>query len=97
MSYRFADYLRAGSGRPEIARKLSAKLYDIPLLWVQWKTPDDGQRNCPKHEDFCSKNKLEKLAHLSGFVIRIYHDARSPERQIKESEPQANLNGNSEA
>jgi len=29
MSYRFADSLRAGSGRPEPARKLSANLYDI--------------------------------------------------------------------
>ena len=23
------------------------------------KTPDDGQRNCPKHENFYSKNKFE--------------------------------------
>ena len=45
------------------------------------KTPDDGQRNCPKNEEFYSKNKFEKLAHLVGFVIRIYHDARSPKRQ----------------
>ena len=52
MSYRFADSLRAGSGR-----------------------------NCPKHVEFYSKNKSEKLVHLVGFIIRIYHDARSPERQ----------------
>jgi len=44
---------------------------------------DDGQRNCPKHVEFHSKNKIEKLVHLVGFVIRIYHDARSPERQIR--------------
>ena len=25
------------------------------------KTPDDGQRNCPKHIEFYSKNKFEKL------------------------------------
>ena len=30
---------------------------------------------------FYSKNKFEKLVHLVGFIIRIYHDARSPERQ----------------
>ena len=24
-----------------------------------------------------------KLVHLFGFIIRIYHDARSPERQIR--------------
>jgi len=46
---------------------------------VQWKTPYDGQRNCPKHVEFYSKNKFEKLVHLVGFIIRIYHDARSPE------------------
>ena len=46
------------------------------------KTPDDGQRNCPKHVEFYSKNIFEKLVHLVGFIIRIYHDPRSPERQI---------------
>ena len=46
------------------------------------KTPDDGQRNCPKRVELYSKNKLEKLVHLVGFIIRIYHNARSPERQI---------------
>jgi hypothetical protein len=54
----------------------------IPLLCVQWKTPDDGQRNCPKHVDFHSKNKFEKLVRLVGFIIQIYHDARSHHRQI---------------
>ena len=44
--------------------------------------PDDGQRNCPKYVQFDSKNKFEKLVHLVGFVIRIYYDARSPERKI---------------
>jgi len=28
-----------------------------------------------------SKNIFEKFVHLVGFIIRIYHDARSPERQ----------------
>jgi hypothetical protein len=41
---------------PDPAGKLSANLYDISLLYVQRKTPDDGQRNCPKHVDFHSKN-----------------------------------------
>ena len=40
-----------------------------------------GKRNGPKHVEFNSKNKFEKLVHLVGFIIRIYHDARSPERQ----------------
>jgi len=34
------------------------------------KTPDDGQRNRPKHVEFYSKNKFEKLGHLVGFIIR---------------------------
>jgi len=52
----------------------------IPLLCLQWKTADDGQRNCPKRVEFYSKNKFEKLVHVVGFIIIIYHDARSPER-----------------
>jgi hypothetical protein len=43
---------------------------------------DDGQRNCPTHVEFYSKNKSEELVHIAGFIIRIYHDARSPGRQI---------------
>ena len=46
------------------------------------KTPADGQRSCPKHVEFYFKNKSEKLVYLVGFIIKIYHDARSPERQI---------------
>ena len=53
--------------------------YTIAVCTV--KPPDDGQRKCPKHVGFYSKNKFEKLVHLVGFIIRIYHDARSPERQ----------------
>jgi len=36
----------------------------------------------PKHVEFYSKNKFEKLVHQFGFNITIYHDARLPERQI---------------
>ena len=87
MSYRFADSLRAGSGRyvMQVCWQLEAvnkPLWHIPLLCVQWKTRDDGQSNSPKHVEFYSKNKIEKLVHLVGFIIRIYHDARSPDSQI---------------
>ena len=51
-------------------RAVSKPVSHIPLLCVQWKTPDDGQRNCPKHVEFYSKNKFEKLLHLVGFVLR---------------------------
>jgi hypothetical protein len=47
--------------RPDPDSKLSANLYDIPLLCVQRKTPDDGQRNCPKHVEFYSKNKFDHM------------------------------------
>jgi len=53
--------------RPDPARKLSANLYDIYTI-----APDDGQRNCPKHVEFYSKNKFEKLMHLVGFIIRMF-------------------------
>jgi len=58
-------------------------LYDIYHCCVySEKTLDDWQRNCPKYVELYSKNKFEKLVHLVGFSIRIYHDARSPERHI---------------
>ena len=50
---------------------LYTQQWHIPLLCVQWKTPDDGQRNCPKHVEFHSKNKFEKLVHLVDFIINI--------------------------
>jgi hypothetical protein len=62
LSYSFVDSLRAGSG------------WNILILLascVQSKTPDDGQRNCPKDVDFHSKNKFEKLLHLVGFIVTI--------------------------
>ena len=48
-------------------------LYDLYLLLcVQCYTPDDGQRYCPKHVEFYSKNKFEKLVNLVGVIIKIY-------------------------
>ena len=35
--------------------------------------PDDGQKTCPKHVEFYSKNNFEKLVHLVGFIIRTEH------------------------
>jgi len=42
------------------------------LLASSQQTPDVGQRNCPKRVEFYSKNEFEKLAHLVGFIIRIF-------------------------
>ena len=65
------------------SQAVSKPVWHTPLQCVHCKTPDDGQRNCPKHVEFYSKNKFGKLVHLVGFIIRICHDARSPERQIR--------------
>jgi hypothetical protein len=47
-------------------------VWHIPLLSVQWITPDDGQKNCPKHVEFHFQNTFEKLVHLVGFIIRNF-------------------------
>jgi len=73
--------LRSGSGR-NYSQAVSKHVWHIPLLCVQWKTPDDGQRNCLKHVEFYSKNKLRKVVHIVGSILRIYHDVRSQEGQI---------------
>jgi len=52
------------------SQTVSKPVWHITLLCVQWKTPDDGHRNCPKHVEFNSKNKFEKLLHLVGFIMR---------------------------
>jgi thiaminase len=56
--------------------------YDDCLLASSQHSIDNGQRNFPKHLEFYSKNKFEKLVHPVGFIIRIYHEARSSECQI---------------
>jgi len=45
--------------------------YTIAVCTVK-TTPDDGQRNSPKHVEFYSKNKFEKLVHLVGLIIRMF-------------------------
>jgi len=52
------------------SQAVSKPVWHIPLLCVQRKTPDDGQGYCPKHVEFHSENKFEKLMHLVGFIIR---------------------------
>ena len=47
------------------------------------KTPDDGQKNCPKHVEFYFKNKFEKLVHLVGVIIRIMLNRISIKRVFK--------------
>ena len=69
-----------------IASKLSANLYDIyhccvyseKLLTVKRGTVRNMQNFIPK-----IKNKFEKLVHVVAFIIIIYHDVQSPERQTR--------------
>jgi hypothetical protein len=60
----------------------SSSLYTQQWYMSSGWNSDDGQRNCPKHVKFYSKNKFEKLVHLVGFILRIYHDTWSHECQI---------------
>jgi len=41
----------------------------VPVPNVQWITPDDGQRNCPKHVDFRTGINLEICASV-GFIVK---------------------------
>ena len=61
-----------GTGVPtwSCSQAVRKTVWHIPLLCVQWKTPDDGQRNCPKHVEFQYKNKFEKLMQLVGIITR---------------------------
>jgi len=61
-SYEYADSLRA----------VSKPVWHIPLLCVQWKTPDDGQMNCPKHVEFHSKIKFWEISASSWFYYKKY-------------------------
>jgi len=65
MSHRFADSLRAGSGRLHVSDSSSVHHQEIftvhtTMVYV----------NCPKRVEFYSKNKFEKIVHLFGFIIR---------------------------
>jgi len=53
------------------------------LYTQRWYMSYRSADSCPKHVEFYSKNKFEKSVHLVGFIIRIYHDSQSHERQKK--------------
>jgi len=67
MSYRFACQQDQDGTSSVLILLASCMIYTTAVCTV--KTPDDGQRNCPKHVKFYSKNKLGKLVHLVGFII----------------------------
>ena len=66
MSCRFDDSFHA---RPSWSCLKSV----IKLPWhipVQWKTPDDGLRYCPKHVEFLDKNKFGKSVRVLVLLKR---------------------------
>ena len=69
MSYRFAESLRATCQQT----CMYCCVYSEKLLMMDRKLFE----TCRVY----SKNKFDKLVHLIGFIIRIYHDVPSPERQ----------------
>ena len=69
--------------RPDPARKLSANLYDIHHCCVYSEKLLMMDTGTVRNIEFYSKNKFEKLMRIVGCIIRIYHDVRSPERQIQ--------------
>jgi hypothetical protein len=52
---------------------------------VEWKTPDDDQRNCPKHVEFLDKNKFGKDSASVGFIKNEISNFHSPPCTIKVS------------
>jgi hypothetical protein len=72
MSYRLCWLLASNIRNLIPVASNQHNLYDIHLLvFIHYYTPDDRQKTCPKHVEFCSKNKFEKLVHLIVFIIRI--------------------------
>ena len=68
-------------------------LYDIYHYCVYSEKPAHvGQRKCLKHVEFYFKDKFDNLVYLVGYIIRIYHDARSPERQFITMHGHVNVN-----
>ena len=43
----------------------------MPVPNVQWITPDDGQRTCPKHGECRTRINLEISASV-GFIVKIF-------------------------
>jgi hypothetical protein len=42
----------------------------VPVPNVQWITPDDGQRNFPKHAEF--RTRILEISASVGFIIKKF-------------------------
>jgi len=84
MSHTFVDSLRAVLGRNQFRPDpaVSKPVWHTPLLCVY---SEKLLMMTEKLSETCRvlfQNKFEKLVHLVGFIMGIYHEARSSERQI---------------
>jgi hypothetical protein len=52
------------------SQAVSKPVWHVPLLCVQWKTPDDGQRYCLKHVDFHSETKFSEINASGWFCYK---------------------------
>jgi len=68
---RFSLYIRQRYMSYSYCWQLSAiTVWHIPLLWVQWKTPDVGQRNCPKHVKVLFQKQIWEISASSWFYYK---------------------------
>jgi len=51
------------------SQAVSKPVWHRPLLCVQWKIPDDGERNCLKHVEFIQK-KIWEISASSWFYYK---------------------------
>jgi len=72
MSCRFDDSYQARPGWSWL-KDVFKPTWHILVPNVQWKTPDDGQRNCLKHVEFLDKNKFEKIIALVYVIKLAWH------------------------
>ena len=49
---------------------MSNSLIRFTHTHIIYKTPDDGQRNCPKHVQFYSKNEIEEISASGWFYYK---------------------------
>ena len=78
---------------PDPARKLAANLYDLYHCCVYGeKTPDDGQRNYPKHVEFYLIYKSQQDAQVTEFILSEncstcfgfdYHPSSGAQKKMK--------------
>jgi hypothetical protein len=59
--------------------KQLSTVHHVPVPNIQWLTPEDGQRDCPKHVEFRTRINLEISTSVGFYCKEICYDARSHE------------------